>query len=104
MAGRIYYRTIKNNRVKILGKVLGNKELKRGELDGKRFCFMPYDNIGNSGFSFDGLTALWGTETYSLGVQKGLSEEELKILGEESYRVLAPNGFLNWCFWKEVRR
>lgn len=100
---RIYYRTVRNNRIRLLGKVLGNDNLKNGELDGKRLCFIPYDDIGeDSGFSFDGLTALWGTEAYSLGVGKDLPKEELKALEENNARVIAPNGFFPWYFWKEA--
>lgn len=100
---RVYYRTVKSNQVQILGKTLGNENLRNGELDDKRFCFIPYKDCGNSGFSFDGLTALWGTRAYSLAVQEGLSEKVLKNLEKENNRILAPEGFFNWYFWKEVK-
>ena len=64
----LYYRTVKRNRIKLLGKVLRNEQLNNGELDGKRFCFIPYADIGNTGFDSDGLTALWGTQDYSLEI------------------------------------
>jgi len=97
-----YYRTVKNNQIKLLGKVLGNENLKNGELDGKRFCFIPYKSYGaNTGFSLNGLTALWGTEAYSRALNRE-TEEVLDRLDEEEGKILAPDGYLRWYFWKEV--
>jgi len=98
---RIYYRTVKRNRIKLLGKVLRNEQLNNGELDGKRFCFIPHNSIGNTGFDSDGLTALWRTQDYSLAVQKNLPEKELAIIGREDRRILAPDGVYRWDEWCE---
>ena len=93
---RTYYRTVHNNRIKLLGKILGNENLKNGQLDGKRFCFIPY-----SGFSFTGLAALWGTEAYSKALDKE-SEEVIAKISDEDGKILAPDGYIRWYFWKEV--
>ena len=100
---RIYYRTVKKNRVKILGKILGNKSLKNGELDGKRFCFIIYNGHPDSEWSKNGLTALRGTEALSRAVNKGFSEEELASVYDEDRKILTPSGFLNWYFWEEIK-
>ena len=94
---RIYYRTVRNNRVRIRGKILTCANLTKGELDGKRFGFIPYDNRGDTGFSADGLTALWGTERASKEIYKISGGEAL----EESDRLLAPDGYFRWYWWKE---
>jgi hypothetical protein len=100
---RIYYRTVRNNRIKLLGKILGNENLKNGELDGKRFCFIPYkDYAPNSGFSFNGLTALWGTEAYSKALNKE-TEGAIDSLSDEDGRILAPDGKIRWYFWTEIK-
>ena len=99
---RLYYRTLRNNQILLLGKRLGNENLKNGELDGKRFCFIPYKDIApNSGFSFNGLTALWGTEAYSRALNKE-SEEIIDKLSDEDGRILAPDGHIRWYFWQEL--
>jgi hypothetical protein len=98
---RIYYRTVRNNRIRLRGKILTNENL-NGELDGKRFCFIPYKDIApNSGFSFNGLTALWGTEAYSMALNKE-SEETIDRLSEEDGKILAPDGHIRWYFWEQV--
>ena len=100
---RIYYRTVKNNRIRLLGKTLGNEYLKNGELDGKRFCFIPYKSYGaNTGFDFNGLTALWGTEAYSKALNKE-PEEVIDMLSDESGKILAPDGHIRWYFWTEIK-
>ena len=98
---RLYYRTVKDNKIKLLGKTLSNVNLKNGELDGKRFCFIPYS--GETGFAKDGLTALWGTERLSKALRKDVTGEELKLLTTEHNKILAPDGYFNWYFWKEVK-
>ena len=89
---RSYYRTVKNNQVRILGKTLGNDDLKNGELDGVRCLFRLY-TIGGEWLD-DCLTALWGTEAYA--------KEFLTY--KEDCEILAPDGFLYWYFWKEIKR
>ena len=101
---RLYYRTVRNNQILLLGKKLNNPKLNNGELDGLRFCFMPYPRA----FEENGLTALWGTELLSRALheawKKGLSAEEqdkfLELLGEEDNKLLAPDGFERWYFWE----
>ena len=39
---KCYYRTVRNNRIRLLGQRLCCKNLKNGELDGRRLCFIPY--------------------------------------------------------------
>lgn len=100
---RIYYRMIRNNQVRLLGKTLYNKELSNGCLDGQRFCFIPY-----SPFYETGLTALWGTEKLSRKLREAneqkLAEEEmhrfLQPFEEENEKILAPDGFFRWNFWR----
>ena len=99
---RINYRTVRNNRIRLFGKILGNENLKNGEIDGKRFCFIPYESYGvNTGFSFNGLTALWGTEAYSKALNKE-TEEVIDRLSDEDGEILAPDGHIRWYFWNEV--
>ena len=96
----LYYRTVKRNRIKLLGKVLRCEKLNNGELDGKRFCFIPYNGTWNTRFASDGLTALWGTERFS----KALNTEPRNVvmqLEEESNGILAPDGVYRWYFWCE---
>ena len=96
---RIHYRTIKNNRVKLLGKVLSHPELKHGELDGVRCCFIPY--FGR--FDIDGLTSLWGTEKLSRAVRNnGITKEGIAVLSMKENRILAPDGYFRWYFWSEA--
>ena len=99
---RIYYRTVKNNRVHILGKILGNENLRNGELDGKRLCFIMYLDIPDSGWFKDGLVALWGTEATSKALNKGVSDKIVNEMIEEDGKLLAPNGNFSWYFWREV--
>ena len=102
-----YYRTVRNNTIKLCGKTLGNKDLKNGELDGQRFYFRPYYRA----FEEDGLTALWGTERHQRAVNKavkdGLGVEEmdnfLTPFDDEDKKILAPGGFAYWYFWEEVK-
>ena len=104
---RGYYRTVRNNTIKLCGKTLGNKDLKNGELNGQRFFFRPYPGA----FEKDGLTALWGTERCARAgnkaVKDGLGEEEmdnfLKPFDDEDKKILAPDGFAYWYFWEEVK-
>ena len=105
---RGYYRTVKNNQIHLLGKVLSNKDLSGGQLDGQRFYFMPY--FGETGFTKDGLTALWGTERLSKAIGKAnkenLSGEQLatflKPSQVEDSKILTPDGFFRWYFWKII--
>ena len=92
---RLYYRTVKNNQIRLLGRTLGNESLRNGELDGRRFCFIPY--VGAS--LPDGLTALWGTEACSKALNHE-SEEVIRKLYNESNRITAPDGKFAWYFWK----
>ena len=111
---RMYYRTVKNNQVRILGKRLSNPNLNNGELDGLKFCFIIYNSFPNSGWFKDGLTCLWGTERLSKAIRAPEAENaipEMLSKGQreliEAYEgdktILSPNGFLNWYFWKEVK-
>lgn len=100
MTNRVYYRTVKDNKVKLNGHTLECDNLKQGELDGKRFAFIPYPHT----FIKDYATVLWGTEEYSLSLGKEISEEELEELGEASDLILSPDGRIRWYFWQEVRR
>ena len=99
---RIYYRTVKNNHVRILGKILGNENLRNGELDGKRLCFIIYLGIPDSGWLKDGLAALWGTEATSKALNKGVENRIVEEMIEEDGKLLAPNGYFSWYFWREV--
>lgn len=113
--GRPYYRTVKNNQIKLLGRVLGCEHLKNGELDGKRFAFHPYfGRWGEDGFRKEdnnGLTALWGSEEYSLAVNRSrfsnMTEDEwdafIKPYDDDDKEVLAPDGYLRWYFWKDIK-
>ena len=98
---RIYYRTIRNNQIKLLGRKLSTPELTNNELDGIRCCFMPYP-----GEEKEGLTALWGTEKLSIALRKvelaGLTEIGNLPEWEEDNRTLAPDGFKRWYFWRVV--
>lgn len=97
---RVYYRTVKNNKIKLRGKILGNNELQKGELDGMRFCFFPYKDRGErSGFSFDGLTALWGTERLDKAEPGTMEEKEAQ---QKNDKILAPDGHYRWYFWNEL--
>ena len=98
---KCYYRTVRNNRIQLLGRRLCCKNLKNRELDGLRFCFIPYAGKVNPSFYTTGLTALWGTEKVSRALNSGYSEEEMKTLREKEEQILAPSGSYNWYFWKE---
>jgi len=101
---RTCIRTVRNNRVRVLGKVLGTAELRNGELDGQRFVFMPYRDIGaNSGFGFNGATYLWGTEQQCRRLHNFQSVEEDKRLCDLDLLILAPDGVFRWQFWHEVK-
>ena len=102
---RIFYRTVKGNQIKLLGKRLGHPDLCNGELDGKRFCFIPYQT-----FREDGITCLWGTEEYSKAIQRvhryGADEEAmnrfLEPFAKRNESLLAPQGYYRWYFWREL--
>ena len=102
---RIYYRTIRDNQIRLLGKTLYNECLLNGQLDGMRFSFIPYF----SEFEISGLTCLWGTEEYSKEVSKAvkmnLDETEFNIYLEpydtKDKEILAPDGYLHWYFWRK---
>ena len=98
---RLYYRTVKNNQVKIMGKTLHCKNLSNGELDGKRFTFIIYR--GES-WKKEGLTCLWGTEALGKLVNTpgiDFESKESVQLDKEDGILLAPDGFLNWYWWEE---
>ena len=57
---KCYYRTVRDNRIRLLGRRIHCKNLKNGELDGQRLCFIPYAGKVKPSFSTTGLTALWG--------------------------------------------
>ena len=90
---RAYFRTVRYNRISLRGKVLTCKGL-NGELDGYRFCFIPYDNRP------DCLTALWGTVNLYRNLHVGA--EEWKTLWDKDEAILAPTGEQKWYFWEEV--
>jgi len=98
---RTYYRTVKNNRVRILGKELFCQHLQKHELDGRRFCFIIYNNIPGEGWFKDGLTCLWGTEAYAKAMNKQIPETDRVILVSEEERILAPDGSYSWYWWAE---
>ena len=95
---RVYYRTVKDNRIRLLGKTLGCEALSGGQLDGKRFAFIPYAHCP------DGLTSLWGTEEMSrlLCTLGEGDEDRVHSLWNEDLKILAPDGYIRWGFWKEV--
>ena len=100
---RIYYRTVKNNQIRLLGRILVNRNLNNSELDGKRFCFIPYADLSSdSGFNHNGLTALWGTEAYSKALNKE-PMEVIKKLADESDKILSPDGYLGWYLWEDIK-
>ena len=99
--GRSFYRTVKNNRVSLLGRRLCCKELRNGELDGRRFSFIPYPGKVKPSFDTTGLTALWGTEEVSHALNAGCPEKEMKTLREKEKQLLAPDGTYRWYFWEE---
>jgi len=94
---QVYYRTVRNNKVKLLGKVLSCPNLQGGELDGKRLCFVPYDE-----FDAGGLAQLWGTEKLAKVLETG-TDEEFRNSFDESVKLLAPDGHFRWTFWKEYK-
>ena len=98
---KCYYRTVRDNRIRLLGRRIHCKNLKKGELDGQRLCFIPYAGKVKPSFSTTGLTALWGTEKVSRALNAGCSEEEMKTLLKEEKQILAPSGSYNWYFWEE---
>ena len=99
---RGYYRTVRNNTVRILGKTLHCKNLNKGELDGKRFYFKIYKHgREQSPWNQEGLAYLWGTEAYAKAVNKGASKKMLAELYKEDGKLLAPNGYLDWYWWTE---
>jgi len=100
---RLHYRTVRNNRIKLLGKVLCCEYLSNGELDGKRFTFIIYR--GES-WEREGLTCLWGTEALGKLVNMpgiDLESKEIVQLDKEDGILLAPDGFLNWYWWEEEK-
>ena len=98
---KCYYRTVRDNRIRLLGRRLYCKNLKNGELDGQRLCFIPYAGKVKPSFSTTGLTALWGTEKRSRALNAGYSGEKMKTIIEEEGRILAPGGSFEWYFWEE---
>ena len=101
---RTCIRTVRNNRVRILGKTLCTSELQNGELDGQKLAFMPYRDIGaNSGFQFNGITYLWGTERQYRTMRKSNSAEEDNRWYDLDIHILAPDGVFRWQFWHEVK-
>jgi len=89
---KIYYRTVKNNRIKLLGKTWCSENLQNGELDGRRLCFLTYTDDND-------LAMLWGTEA-AVNALQGTEEEALRAKCE-SDKIIAPDGYFRWMFWKE---
>lgn len=97
---RICYRTIRGNKVKILGKILRCKKLTKGELDGKRFAFVVYLD---EHWDKRGLACLWGTERLAKTRENRISADEFEKLFWEDDKLLAPNGYFNWYWWEALQ-